>query len=507
MPLAWGFYFFPHHFKKVSPQFHNIILTEALRNKRLAIAAPRESAKSTILSFLLPSHAITFKRKKFIIIVQNTFDKATGTLYTLKKEFKSNQALMNSFRVEITRDTEGDSIFKHPDGFETRVLCKGADQIGSVRGEKFGEQRPDLIIVDDLEDDEMVKNPERRAYLKQLFDEVLGKAGAEGEVDIWVVGTILHDDCLLANLLNEQMYTEYKKLFFKALARNNGELVSLWSEKWSVETLLKLKKDKPVVFAKEMQNNPVTGSLARFKKEQFRYWQEGNGTYELYLGDEVFNRGRFSECKAAIACDLAWSERREADETIIMPCFLTPESFILVGDYIQKKGMRPDEFAEQIFALETRLKNLTGTYVPIGLEKAMLEKVYNWVLKQEMKKRNHWLMTKELKWENDKITRIETVLQPRYANGAMFHKRNQGDLEYQLLRFPSGTHDDIIDALQGVCRLLEHPKSAKDVEGKSDHFAWLQKQSQEYHHPKRGKFSFGKKLLSRPSIKAQESWI
>jgi hypothetical protein len=204
--------------------------------------------------------------------------------------------------------------------------------------------------------------------------------------------------------------------------------------------------------------------MARFHESMFRYWKQENNMYVLYSREgAVVSKGYLSDCKSAISCDLAWLERREADSTVIMSAFLTPESDLLIDMYITKKGMRPDEFAEHLFTMEARLRGITGSYVPTGFEKAMLEKVTQWILRREMKKRNRFITTVELKWESDKVTRIETVLQPRYAQNVIYHKQGMGELEHQLLRFPSGTHDDIIDAEQGVCRLLQFPKKRKKV--------------------------------------------
>ena len=98
-PLLWGMYFCPHHFRGPSPAFHLRILKECLTNRFLAVAAPRESAKSTILAFLIPLHAICFRKKRFILIVSNTYKKASGSLDSIKKEFKDNQKVKETFGV------------------------------------------------------------------------------------------------------------------------------------------------------------------------------------------------------------------------------------------------------------------------------------------------------------------------------------------------------------------------------------------------------------------------
>ena len=493
-PMLWARYYFPHHFRSESPFFHMDVIKEACSNDFLAIAAPRESAKSTILLFAYPFHRICFKKKRFIVIVSNTFKKAAMALDTMKAEIRDNE-LIREFRIKVTKDAEGDSIIEQG-GFETRIICKGAEQIGSIRGLKFGAYRPDLIIVDDIEDDEMVKSPERRMNLQKQFDEALVPAGEKGNCQYIIIGTILHDDSLLAKLVSKDYYTEYHKLFYRGLNkdRDTGKLVSLWDVKWTVPELEKLRKEKPHVFAKEIQNNPVAGELARFHEENFRYWKIENNQYILYSKDgTVTSKGYLRDCRAAIACDLAWSERRDADSTVLMPAYLTPQSDILIDTYITAKGMRPDAFAEHLFTMEARLRAITESPVPVGFEKAMLEKVTKWILKNEMRKRNHFLITKDLKWESDKITRIETVLQPRYSQHTIFHKRGMGDLEHQLLRFPSGKEDDIIDAGQGVIRLLQFPKAKRAQPEHEDMFNWWRKAANDYHKPPKKAYTFGRK--------------
>ena len=207
-PYIWGRVYCPEHFRRGSPKFHYRLLKESREYDYFACAAPRGSAKSTILSFLNPIHEIVFKRKRFIIIVQNTYDKAASSLETIKDALREEK-IHNDFGVKIEKDREGDSIFQHPDGFRTRVICKGMDQLGSIRGVRFIAYRPDHIIIDDLEDDKMVLSRERRTELKRQFQDVLKYAGDTG-TQFTIVGTILHDDSLMAELVSPDLYTIYR---------------------------------------------------------------------------------------------------------------------------------------------------------------------------------------------------------------------------------------------------------------------------------------------------------
>jgi hypothetical protein len=363
--------------------------------------------------------------------------------------------LMADYKIEISKDREGDSIFTHPDGFKTRVLCKGAEQIGSIRGEKFGAYRPDLILVDDLEADEQVANPEVRQALLERFKDALEPAIDPETGCIHVVGTILHEDSVMKKLITLGIFKQYRKLLYKAryIGKKSGETKSLWPERWTVEQLNEMEREEPSKFAKEYQNDPVSGMMSNFDKEDFRYWYIENGEYVLLdREDNIMSRGALSSCKGAIGIDLAWGEKKKDDFSVLMPAYMTPNSEILIDEYISEKGMKPDKFVDYLFPMHSKVdRNCKGSCV-VGFEKGKIEKIMKWFLKKEEQIRNKYIIKKDALWDNDKISRIVTRLQSRYKNHVIFHRRGMGDLEHQLLQTPSGKHDDL--CLVGKTRII-----------------------------------------------------
>lgn len=514
-PLAWGKIHFPHHFRSTSPAFHMKIMDECLANRYLAIQAPRESAKSTIAAFLYVIHCVAFKKKRHIVILQNTFKKAKETLNTIKNEFKENDKLKRQHGVTVFRDAEGDSILKHPDGFKTRLFCTGYEQMGSVRGEKFGAYRPDLIVLDDLEDDDMVRNPERRQNLMDNFDDAIVPAKDMETGQIIAIGTILHDDCLMSKLVSPDYYKEYRKLFYVALFndRITKKERSLWEQKWSVADLKEIQRTKPSKFAKEYQGDPVSGSLKNFDKKDFRQWHVEENHYVLLDSHgKVVSKGLLSDCRASIGCDFAWEEKKGSDFCVAMPIYLTPNSDILVDDYFCERGVRPNQLEEVLFLMEKKLRDTTNKLVYIGMEKAKIEKVMKWFLKQAMRRRNRFLTIKDIPWVHDKVSRMVIPLQPRYKMHTVYHKSGMGELEYQLMRIPSGTHDDLPDALQVAVRCLEFAPKKKEENVSRDtfedsHFNWLRERHIKAQKPKtKTPFVFGKKLFGSTAIPAKTSW-
>jgi hypothetical protein len=437
-----------------------------------------------VLSFIKPVHAICFKRKRFIVIVQNTYRKAVGTLEGIKDEIRWNEMLRKDFGIELEKDAEGDTIFRHRDGFRTRVLCKGVEQIGSIRGEKFGAYRPDYILCDDMEDDEMVKSAERRISLRELFDNALIPAGDIKNLDVDIIGTILHDDSLMSALVSSTEYTEYRKLFFKARFENkvSGIRESLWPERWTVEDLNEMERLKPEAFAKEMQGDPSSGSLETIRREDFRLWRIEDSCAVLYGVDgEVVSRWRLNECRAGVGIDLAWEDKKASDFTAVVPGLITPANDLLVDDYICKKGMRPDEFENIIFGLDERYTKITGKRVCFGFEKAKLEKVMKWFLQESMKRRGKYLWFKDISWgTQDKVERIMFRLANRYSQHSIYHKKGMGDLENQLIRLRSTAHDDIVDAVGMLPEILAFAPVREKEKHKEDVFSFLQKQTAAY---------------------------
>jgi hypothetical protein len=306
----------------------------------------------------------------------------------------------------------------------------------------------------------------------------------------------------MAKIVSKDFYPEYRKLLYRAKKLlPDGRYESLWHEKWTLSYLEQMEKDKPDVFAKEMQNDPVSGANQVFFKEDFRYWRRDSDKYVLFdESNKITSMGSFKDCKSAIAIDLAWSERRTADDNVIMGGLLTPQYDLLIYSYIAQKGLRPDFINDYIFSLHTRLKALTGDYTPLGMEKAMREQVAKWDLDKEMRHRNHFITIKPIKWETDKIKRITSALLSRYKQHSIYHGAGMGDLENQLLRFPSGVHDDLCDCEQILSKMFDYSKHpSKKIEG-DDEFNWWRNKSIEVKKGNKVKpYILGSKGIKRPS--------
>ena len=110
-----------------------------------------------------------------------------------------NEDIKQLFGVRgLTKDTESDIIVEFEDGHQARIVAKGSEQ--KLRGLNWNGSRPDLVICDDMENDEIVLNKERREKFRRWFTGALLPARSKEGI-VRIVGTILHMDSLLERFM------------------------------------------------------------------------------------------------------------------------------------------------------------------------------------------------------------------------------------------------------------------------------------------------------------------
>ena len=121
--------------------------------KYVAISAPRRHAKSTAVTHAYTLASVLFRERSYVIIISDTYSQACQFLGDIKKELNDNEDIKQLFDiVEIEKDAEDDIIVRFADKHRFRIQARGAEQ--KLRGLKWDNKRPDLIIGDDLEGDE-----------------------------------------------------------------------------------------------------------------------------------------------------------------------------------------------------------------------------------------------------------------------------------------------------------------------------------------------------------------
>ena len=276
--------YFSHYLKKPSSSLHKYLygylnrnLNKKNRKKgfKHAIAAPRKNAKSTIISAILPLWCIAYNKKHFIIICSDTAGQAEDFLSDITRELLFNELLKRDFphlskKGPIWRN---DTIITNND---IKVMALGTGS--KIRGRRFGAQRPDLVIGDDLESSDMVRSPSTRDFVRyEWFNkDLLYVGGEEGSpCDILVVGTILGKDSLLSALLDPGEYPDWTSRRFKAVLKFSYS--ELWKE-WG-----NLSKDRFNPDRIEDAKKFFISHIIEMLEGTDVLWPEGESYYELMI--------------------------------------------------------------------------------------------------------------------------------------------------------------------------------------------------------------------------------
>ena len=111
-----------------------------------------------------------------------------------------------------------------------------------MRGTRVGPKRPDLIICDDIEKDELVESPRQRRKLEHWLRRVVMPALAPGG-QLLVLGSIIHYDSLLANLCDRTTWPRWDYRVYRAFEAEPTDegkhfvKKALWPARWPVEML------------------------------------------------------------------------------------------------------------------------------------------------------------------------------------------------------------------------------------------------------------------------------
>lgn len=491
----FGRAYFPHYFVKPSPEFHkelddiwkkgvlkNMVPLDVKTRKKIsrskgtryALAAPRGHAKSTTLTFKGAIHSIVYEYKHYPIIISDSSEQAEGFLDNIKMEFEENENLIEDFGHLEGKVWRNNVILT-----STNIKVEAIGSGKKIRGRKHRNFRPDLIILDDVENDENVRTIEQRKKLYSWFTKAVAKAG-DSYTDIVYIGTLLHYDSLLAKVLKNPSYKhrKYKAVInfshsrlwddwekiYTNLADENREKAALefyekhkkemlkgtavlWEEKNSYYDLMTIKvSDGESSFNSELQNEPINPEDCIFNEEWFEYYNEA----EINFGNSEFDFFGF--------VDPSLGKTKHSDYSAIITIAKSKSTGYMYVEGADVERRHPDAIIRDVIEKEKYLRNTYGRgFKKLGAETNQ----FQWFLKEEMAKESAkvgiYLPLEEVNQNKDKTMRIET-LQPDIKNRYIkFNKRHTRLLE-QMREFPMGAHDDAVDALEGARTLAKNSK-------------------------------------------------
>lgn len=425
-------YYLEKHVRTQLGRLHKEWYDLVTKHKKIAIAAPRGHSKSTVFSLVYPLWCILFNKIKFGVIISDSMTQAADLLGAIIEELETNERIIKDFgRIAgyVPPSLEDKKKWSTKEIVTTTDVKMVAKSWNSrIRGIRYKENRPDLIVVDDLENDENVQSEDQRGKVKRVFGRSIMQLGSQ-DVQIIVVGTILHFDSLLQNILDNPGEGWYTKIY-RAI-KDDGSI--LWPEWWTMEKFESIRNDPQVGeigFQQEFMNNPLDPSQQIIKPQA---WYEGS--IDLTMVD-LFG-----------FIDLAISEKETADYTAVVTVGKSrTDGKIYVVNAVRLRGGISDQL-ELVFNLRKQYN-----YRVFGIESVAYQKAFYQVLTKEMQQRKEYIPTLEVEVDRDKVRRAGIVA-PYVDNGTVVFNKGFIDFNNELIQFPKAKHDDYVDAFVGAVQL------------------------------------------------------
>jgi predicted phage terminase large subunit-like protein len=194
------------------------------------------------------------------------------------------------------------------------------------------------------------------------------------------------------------------------------------------------------LFSNQYLNEVFPDGSQVFKKEWFRYYTEIP-----------------ADCLTFIAIDPAISTNDGADYTAysVVKVDYKKDWYIL---HTARSRITPTDQVNLVFQLTEQFKPTA-----IGIETVAYQKALMYMLHEEMRRRNKHIPLCGINNGGDttKEGRI-LALSPRFEFGTIFLNQGMDTFEQELLRFPRGNHDDMIDSLAMIEKIVFYPEKKED---------------------------------------------
>ncbi|EAL2304222.1 phage terminase large subunit, partial [Campylobacter jejuni] len=405
---------------------------------------------------------LVFNYKSFIVEISDAVELMEGMLEAIKAELEDNPHLKLDFpEVVGIGKTWRVGEFVSNNGVKIKAFGSGK----RLRGVRYGVKRPDLVILDDLENDTNVRSKDQRDKLEDWVDEaVLNLGSADGSLDVLYIGTILHNDSVLSRKLKlgfwnpkvfrsieefpqrldlwDEYATLYRNTDFNTahqfylknkVLMDKGAKV-LWDEAKSLEDLMKLRAENLKAFNKEQLNNPRSENQI-FSLDGINFYDDLPPINQYYMYIDPAG------------------EKAKSDFTAITIIGKGAKGFYVAESIV--KILKAQSIIKTIFNLQ---KNYKCRLIEIETNGGQF------FLKK-------WLQEKSLesgvflplRGKNNSVSKFERIesLSLAFENEELFLHKSQTMLINQLLEFPEGKNDDAPDSLAGAFLLARTKSSIK----------------------------------------------
>ncbi len=436
-------YMYEHLTYELAP-FHEdfMQIAEDINIPLAVILAFRSSGKSTIFSNWYPIWAATGRQqKKFILIITYNQTQARLIMRNIKYELENNELLKADIGPFEDDDTEWSAfsiVLKH---YNARIMVASIDQ--GLRGFKHGHYRPDVVILDDVQDQNSMRSPEGRDKLYDWYTKVVSPLSDIHKRKTVIVGTRMDNDDLVSRLIDQIKDKKLEGIYRIVPIIQKGK--ATWPGKYPDKAAIAKEKKQSggrIAWSSEYLMEILSPEDQIIKSEWISYYSELPPIQKLkYI---------------VIGVDLATGEKIRSDSTAMVPIYVYEDGEegedvqCYVGlPLINKKGLTIMGATETVFQLYQSLPN--------GHEKIVVVEDVGYQLEALKYMKNKPMEVEGTKVHGQPKDVRLSIVSPYLESGRVhFPLTGARPLINQLTQFPNVPHDDLMDAfVYAMLRILE----------------------------------------------------
>lgn len=415
---------------RYQPAGHHTLIAEKLEAiaegqiDRLMVNMPPRHGKSELASRRFPAWLLGTHPEIELVVASYNADKAREFGYEVRDIVRSSEyqalfpgvGLKEDSRAADRWNTEAGGSFRAV-GIGTALTGRGADV---------------LLIDDPIKDDEEADSELRRERIWSWYSSVAYTRLSPGG-RVVVIQTRWHEDDLTGRLLAEQGKGGDKWTILELPAiLSSGE--ALWPERYPLEHLERIKRvTLPRHWSALYQQRPSPEEGAYYKRDWFRYYDEVPRHLRIYG-----------------ASDYAVTDG-DGDWTVHIVVGVDPDDNIYVLD-LWRGQTASDVWVQAWLDMARKWRPLMWVE-----ESGQIVKSIGPFLERRMREERVYCRREQVASAADKPTRSRSI-QARTAMGKVYfpqHAPWRADFEAELLMFPAGKHDDQVDTLGLIGRMLD----------------------------------------------------
>lgn len=437
-------YYFPNYSYAEPAQFQKQATRRLIQNNTIyeVRAWARELAKSARTMMEVLYLALNGKIKN-VILISHSKDNAVNLLTPYKLNLEFNQRIINDFGEQKSPLNWEEDMFVTRDGVS--FMCFGAGQ--SPRGTRNEAIRPDVIIFDDIDTDEEVRNPDRIQKKWDWIEQaVIPTTSVSKSKRIIFCGNIIGKDTCITRAMRQADYS-------KVINIRDKYGKSTWPEKNSEADIdYLLSKISHRSQQKEFFNNPVSEGTI-FKK---------------IVWDKI---PRIDSFKFLVKYgDPAYSNKRNAQNSqkgVVLVGYKNGYFYVISCRLNRATNQEFVKWYNELEADYSHEKTQQYNYVE---NNTLQNPFFEQVLRPEFQNQNIPIIP-DNRNKPDKFFRIEGNLEPLNSTGRLIFNSKEKDnvymkeLEEQFLDFSQDTSRiiDGPDAVEGAVWIIKN-KIQKDLD-------------------------------------------